>query len=98
MVTSEYFMDKMQPWEVAEFANVIEYNNAAGWEQARSIMYMIAQVNSKKKLSIKDIIKLPWDSEGGKSNIEITNEEIEMLKKKAEARIKWMKEQKQTDN
>jgi len=98
MVTPEYFMDIMQPWELAEFANVIEYNNAAGWEQTRSIMYMIAQVNSKKKLSIKDIMKLPWDMENNKSNKEITNEEIAMLQKKAEERIKLMKQQKQTDN
>jgi hypothetical protein len=32
------------------------------WEQARFIAYVIAQVNSKKKIAPSDIMKFSWDN------------------------------------
>jgi len=86
-------MDKMQQWELIDFTNVVEYSNASSWEQTRSIMYIIAQVNSKKKLSIKDIMHLPWDNNGASHNKEISNEDINRLELMAQRISKNMKTQ-----
>lgn len=51
------------------------------WEQARLISYLIAQVNSKKKLKFSDIMEFHWDKE---TEIEgVSNEEITQLREQA---------------
>ena len=52
----EYFMDKMENWELYELYQTIEYEDSNNWEQTRAMMYVIAQVNSKKRLSPEDIM------------------------------------------
>lgn len=49
------------------------------WEQSRLIAYVMAQVNSKKRLKLDDIVKFPWD-ENDKVNT-ISKEDIERLNK-----------------
>jgi len=39
------------------------YSVREDWEQTRSICYILAQANSKKKLKPKDIIQFSWDKE-----------------------------------
>ena len=63
----EYFMDKMENWELYELYQTIEYADSNNWEQTRAMMYVIAQVNSKKRLSPEDIMKFPWENKGGSS-------------------------------
>ena len=48
------------------------------------IAYIIAQVNSRKKLNPTDIIKFAWDNEEemNKEN-SMSNEDLERLRKKA---------------
>ena len=53
------------------------------WEQCRFISYIIAQVNSTKKLKPTDILSFTWDKEEDNKNTMITNEDIERLKNKA---------------
>lgn len=57
------------------------------WEQTRLISYMIAQVNSRKKLKPEDIIKFQWD-EKQKGDTSISNDDIERLKIKAQQYLK----------
>lgn len=54
-----------------------------GWEQARLITFMIANSVSRKKLSLQDIMKFPWEDETEKDT-SISNEDIERLTKQAE--------------
>lgn len=44
-------------------------------------MYVVAQVNSKKKLNVQDILKFPWDKNGARTTI--TDDEIKRLREKA---------------
>lgn len=54
------------------------------WEQARLISYLIAQVNSKKKLKLSDIIEFEWDKDNAALNSSVSNEEIAKLRMEAQ--------------
>lgn len=75
----------MEWYEIKVILENQHYAIQEDWEQARMITYFIAQVNSKKKLKLEDIIKFPWESEK-KDNVdtEITKEDNDRLKRKAE--------------
>lgn len=77
-------MDKMEEWELVEFFDVLDYSGFNSWEQTRMLLSCYADRKKVKKLS--DIIRFPWDAEykNNDKNIEISNEQIQHLKKKAE--------------
>lgn len=79
----EYVLDKMSMCEINALMKYAHYTHQDEWEQARLNAYMTAQVNSKKRLKVEDIIKFPWEDEKEKHNTEITREDIERLKIKA---------------
>ena len=74
-------MDDMQDWEVQDIYSNLQYADASSWEQTRWLMYVVAQVNSRKQLKVTDILKLPWD--GGSIDTTISNGDITRLKEKA---------------
>lgn len=78
----------MEWYEVEACIKGLENKNKASWEQCRFISYMIAQVNSTKKLKPTDILSFNWDKEEDNKNTMITNEDIERLKNKANQIIK----------
>ena len=75
-------MDELQEWEVYDFYNMLQYADANSWEQTRWLMYVIAQVNSRKQLKVTDILNFSWDQT--QKNITITDDDIKRLKEKAE--------------
>ena len=83
MIPVEYFYDEMQPYEVNDIISCLQYADVNLWESNRINGYIIAQSNSKKKLSPQDIIKFPWDEVELEKNIEISNEDIQRLKEKS---------------
>lgn len=61
------------------------YKHKDNWEQSRLISFIIAQVNSKKKLKLEDITKFEWEREQTtEKDTYISTEEIERLRKEAE--------------
>ena len=75
-------MDQLQDWEVYDIYNMLQYADSASWEQTRWLMYVIAQVNSRKQLKVTDILKFSWDDV--QKNTRITDDEIQRLKEKAD--------------
>lgn len=73
----------MQWYEVEACLEGLDHKNRNGWEQTRTISYLIAQSNSTKKLKPTDILKFHWDSEVKEENTTIANTDIERLKQKA---------------
>ena len=61
---------------------MLKYADTASWEQTRWLMYVIAYVNSRKKLDVTDILKFSWDEK--KQNTTITDDDIIRLKEKAD--------------
>lgn len=56
-------MDEIQEYEIATIFDYIQYADRNIWESARLQMYILAQVNSKKKLKPGDILHLAWDDD-----------------------------------
>lgn len=82
LVTVDYFLDKMQPYEVSVILEYIGNADKTSWEQTRMQMYITAQVNSKKKLKPTDIMPFIWDKEEVKDT-SISNEDKNRLMEKA---------------
>ena len=86
-IQPDYFLDKMQWYEVDSCLNGLENKNKISWEQTRFISYIMAQCNSTKKLKPSDILSFKWDDEQDTS---ITDEDIRRLKDKANKTIKLL--------
>lgn len=74
----------MQWYEVRAALKYSYYRTKDNWEQARLVSYLIAQVNSKKKLKYQDICEFPWEKENTDEDTKISKEDIERLNKLAE--------------
>lgn len=87
MVTSDYFLNKMESWEAMEMVGMMDYADKNSWEQTRAQVYVATQSNSKRKLKPTEVMKFAWDDdkiEDGTLTKEITVDEKERLKKRAE--------------
>ena len=76
-------MDEMQTWEINDMIENIPYTDRALWETARVNAYVVAQVNSKKKLTQQDILKFKWEDMSNFMHeehiIEMSNTDIKRL-------------------
>ena len=88
-IQPDYFLDRMQWYEVDACLSGLENKNKAGWEQTRFLSYVTAQVNSTKKLKLTDILSFTWDKPEEKET-SITNEDIQRLKDKANKTLKLL--------
>lgn len=70
-------------YEVKALMDYSYYSHKDEWEQTRFISYVIAQVNSQKKLKMEDIVSFDWDENKKVHITSISNEDIERLKNKA---------------
>lgn len=80
----EYFMDVMQAYEPDIYMEYLDYTDRTQWESSRILAYLTAQVNSRKKLKIKDIIKLPWDNDAKKIAKKVTEDKMDEMKTEAD--------------
>lgn len=85
-LSPEYILDKMEFYEIRALMKYHYYAHKDNWEQARLISYLIAQVNSKNKLKLSDIIDFGWDKDMEKKDEEVkavSNEQINKLREEA---------------
>lgn len=94
VVSLDYFMDKMKPYELSIITDKLHLRVKDSWEQSRLIAYMVGQVNSKKKLKPTDIIKFGWESEDTPQQQQhtLSIDEVEKIKLMALEREKMLKE------
>ena len=91
----QYFMDEMQTWEINDMIENIPYTDRALWETARVNAYVVAQVNSKKKLTQQDILKFKWEDMSNLMHeehiIEMSNADIKRLEELSKnfKNVKW---------
>lgn len=76
-------MDEMEEYELYEIINNLRYLERNDWERTRLNMYSNVQMNTKKKLTPKDILSFPWENESEEDSKEISKEDIERLKEKS---------------
>lgn len=76
-------MEKMEEWEIHHFVDNLVFVDKNEWEKTRMLMYIMAQINSTKKLKISDIMKFPWDDCNENVDHSISDEDIKRLSEKA---------------
>ena len=81
-LSPDYVLDKMQMYELEALISSLYQKNRESWEQTRLLAYILAQVNSSKKLKPSDILSFVWDNDN-KGNTSISNEDVKRLKERA---------------
>lgn len=85
MVSYDYFLDRLQPWELTNLFDMIPYADRNQWEQTRLKIFSTASMFGKGQLTVTDIMKFPWDGDRPDETAqEITDDEINRLKAQAE--------------
>ena len=88
IISYEYFCDKLQDWELLWLLQNMNYAYKNEWQMVRyQLYYTIAPYTKTRYNSIEEFFPLSTDNTDNKEehNTEITNDEIEQLKKKAQA-------------
>ena len=75
-------------YEIPAILERLSFKYRDSWEQTRMIMYVIAQGNSKKKLTPSDLISFPWDQENNVQSSAPSEGEMERLREKVKQYIK----------
>lgn len=88
-LSPSYVLDEMQWYEVNGLMKYEYYAKKDEWEETRLLSYIIAQVNSRKKLKIDDIMSFHWENDQDKTVT--SKEEFERLRNKAKEYIKKCK-------
>ena len=87
VISYEYFCDGLQDYELSWLLYNMNYAYKNEWEQTRYLLYFfIAPYTKERYNSIQEFFPLSTDKKQKEDhNTEITNDEIAILKKKAEA-------------
>ena len=80
----QYVLDEMQMYEAQVAMKYGYYANKDLWEANRLTAYITAQVNSRKKLNVTDLVTFPWEEDVNTTETKISKEDIERLQKQAE--------------
>jgi hypothetical protein len=80
-INPDYFLDRMQWYEVDSCLGGLRNKEKTGWEQTRFLGYITAQTQSTKQLKPTDILSFDWDNVSKETTV--TNEDKERLKEKA---------------
>lgn len=86
----------MEFYEVKTAMKYSYYAHKDEWETSRYIAYLIAQVNSKRRINMKDMLPFSWEQESIDFD-EPTKDDLERLKHKAEQFLKDKNMMKNTD-
>lgn len=88
LITVEYFMDTLQPWEALELYDVLGYADYAIWEQTR-LLYS-TQIDHKKCRNLTDVMKFAWDDRTDDDYDELTEEQKSVFRKQQRELLKKM--------
>jgi len=80
-INPDYFLDRMQWYEVDSCLEGLKNKEKTGWEQTRFLGFITAQTQSTKQLKPTDILSFDWDNVSKETTV--TNEDRERLKEKA---------------
>lgn len=83
----------MKPYELSIICDSLHLRTKDNWEQARLVAYIMAQVNTQKKLKPADIIRFAWEKEKEVDTKPLSIDEVERIKAMALQREKLLKAQ-----
>ena len=86
----EYFLDKMQIWELDLIMDKLNLCLKNDWEMTREIVWSELACHSKKKIKPTDVYQFSWDKKTDKKaqflSRKVTKKDVEAAKAKAERR------------
>lgn len=83
LVTYEYFMDEMQDYEIQTLSGMLDYVDYNEWRRMRLLYHGILAPHMKRPTTPEKLIPLPGDDALEEHNIEMTNAQRDILKKRA---------------
>lgn len=83
-ISPKYFLEEMDIFEIQTLFKYAYLKHKEEWEQTRMLAYIQAQLKSKKKLKIDDLMTFPWDEKTTSNGVkkEITKEDMERLQER----------------
>lgn len=79
----DYVYNELESWQINGLIRDSYLCHSNEWEQARLIAYIMAQVNSKKKIKPTDLLRFSWEKDEPKTTKPITAEELLRLQNRA---------------
>ena len=78
----------MQMYELNEILFNYSYHFRNELEMCRNLSYIIAQVNSTKKISPTDLMKFSWDNTSNNQSKPLTSADLQLFREKAKEIIR----------
>lgn len=84
-------MDRMEEWELVPILSGLQFTDHNSWEQTRLMLYSLVSMFSKQEKSLTDVMTFPWESAEKLKDVEMSNDDKEKLRAKAEEIAKKLK-------
>lgn len=84
-------MDRMEEWELVPILSGLQFTDRNSWEQTRLMLYSLVSMFSKQEKSLTDVMTFPWESTEKLKDVEMSNDDKEKLRAKAEEIAKKLK-------
>lgn len=84
-------MDRMEEWEIPTIVSGLPMTDRNLWEQTRLRIYSLASMFSKGERTLQDIMTFPWEEVEVEHIVDMSNEDRERLRARAEAIAKTLK-------
>ena len=91
VVSVEYFLDRLEEWELVPILSGLQYTDRNSWEQTRLRIYTLSSMFSKQQRALQDIMTFPWEGITEEHTTEMSDDDRIRLKARAEAIAKTMK-------
>ena len=96
VISSEYFHDRLLLTEFFDILDNIQYCDRSLWESNRINSFITCQVNSKKKLNLTDIYRLPFDEDDADKE-QLSKDDFEQMQKQSKALEDYINSQQPTE-
>lgn len=84
-------MDRMEEWELAPILSGLQYTDRNSWEQTRLRIYSLVSMFSKQEKTLMDVMTFPWEAAEKLKMTEMTNDEKNKLRARADEIAKKLK-------
>ena len=91
-----YFLDEMLLSELSDTLDNIQYADRSLWESNRINSFITCQVNSKKKLKLTDIYRLPFDEDDADKE-QLSKDDFEQMQQQSKALEDYINSQQPTE-
>ena len=95
VISSEYFHDRLLLTELFDILDNIQYCDRSLWEALRINSFLAVQMNSKKKLKLTDIYRLPFDE--NETDEQLSKDDFEQMQKQSKALEDYINSQQPTE-